>query len=169
MPGKGSLSMAQSDPPWSAAAGRFAACLLLWLVLTGPGLADLAVGVFAAGCAAWVSLRLIPASGARLSWPSLAGLLLRLPWQSLVAGVDVARRALDPRLPLRTGLVAAPCGLAPGMGRDAFRALMSLQPGTLPVSAGEGGELMIHCLDTSQPVVAQMAAEEARFRRVIGS
>ena len=26
-------------------------------------------------------------------------------WKSVVAGVDVARRALDPRLPLRTGFV----------------------------------------------------------------
>jgi multicomponent Na+:H+ antiporter subunit E len=45
---------------------------------------------------------------------------------------------------------------------------MSLQPGTLPVSAGEEGEILFHCLDTGQPVMAGLAVEEERFLRALG-
>lgn len=145
---------------------RFLAYLLLWLVLIGISPANLAIGLFAAAVATRVSLMLLPPAGRRLAPLALAGLALRLPWQSLVAGIDVARRALDPRLPLRPGFVTHDCRLPPGPGRDAFRALMSLQPGALPVSDEAEGPMLIHCLDTDQPVAAQMAAEEALFRRL---
>jgi multicomponent Na+:H+ antiporter subunit E len=32
----------------------------------------------------------------------------RFLWQSVVAGVDIARRVFDPRLPLNTGFVVYP-------------------------------------------------------------
>lgn len=145
---------------------RFVAYLALWLVLIGFSVPDLAVGIVAAASATWISVLLLPVSGRRLSPVALARLAARLPWQSLVAGVDVARRALDPRLPLQTGFVTYATGLAGGPSRNAFRALTSLQPGTLPVSVEETGDLLIHCLDMSQPVAAQLAAEEALFAQV---
>ena len=80
---------------------RFVVYLALWLVLIGFGWTDFAVGVLAAACATWVSVLLLPVSGERVSPTALARLAVRLPWQSLIAGADVARRALDPRLPLR--------------------------------------------------------------------
>jgi multicomponent Na+:H+ antiporter subunit E len=145
---------------------RFVAYLALWLVLIGFSVTDLAVGVVTAACATWVSVLLLPVTGRRLSPAALARLAVRLPWQSLVAGVDVARRALDPRLPLQPGFITYSTGLANGPGRNAFRALTSLQPGTLPVSVEESGDLQIHCLDTGQPVAAQLAAEEALFAQL---
>lgn len=145
---------------------RFVAYLALWLALIGLSAADLAVGVVTAACATWVSVLLLPLSGRRLSLSALARLAVRLPWQSLVAGVDVARRALDPRLPLQTGFITCTTELASGPARNAFRALMSLQPGTLPVGIEDSGDLLIHCLDTSQPVAAQLAAEEALFAQL---
>jgi multicomponent Na+:H+ antiporter subunit E len=64
-----------------------------------------------------------------------------------MAGVDVARRALDPRLPLRPGFVTYAPRLPPGGARDAFCALASLMPGTLPADTNEDGTLLVHCLD----------------------
>jgi multicomponent Na+:H+ antiporter subunit E len=55
-----------------------------------------------------------------------------------------------------------------GIARDGFTAFASLMPGTLPVESEAGGALLVHCLDTDQPVAAQMAAEAARFARAIG-
>ena len=85
----------------------------------------------------------------------------------MVAGWDVAVRALSPRLPVRPGFVVYPVGFPPGVTRNVFTTLTSLLPGTVP--AGEEGDgLLYHCLDVGQPVVAQLAAEEAELARVIG-
>ena len=61
-----------------------------------------------------------------------------------------------------------PTRLAPGPTRDAFCALSSLLPGTLPTGADQGGALVVHCLDVGQDVRAQMAAEEAKLLAVAG-
>ena len=86
----------------------------------------------------------------------------------MLAGADVARRALDPKLPLDPGFMRYPSGLPPGTARNAFTALMSLLPGTVPVGSDQNGALVIHCLDVRQPVAAQLAAEEALLVRIIG-
>lgn len=148
---------------------RFAGYLVLWLILIGYSLADFAVGVLAAVCATFVSIMLLPVSGQEFSFAALARLAIRLPWQSLVAGADVARRALDPRLPLQPGFITYATRLPSGPGRDAFCALTSLQPGTLPVRSGQAGDLLIHCLDTRQPVASQLAREEVLFAQVMRS
>jgi multicomponent Na+:H+ antiporter subunit E len=142
--------------------------LLLWVILIGTGSLDTVVGLFAVVTATWASLLLVPAGTGMVTPLAVVVLLARLPWQSLVAGVDVARRALDPRLPLHPGLVSCPPRLPPGLARNAFRALMSLQPGSLPVSIGAEGDILVHCLDVHQPVAAQMAAEETLFLRLSG-
>jgi multicomponent Na+:H+ antiporter subunit E len=85
-----------------------------------------------------------------------------------VAGADVARRALDPRLPVYPGFVLYPVGLPRGVARNTFTSLMSLLPGTVPTRLDNTGALLIHCLDMTQPVAAQLADEEALFARVIG-
>jgi multicomponent Na+:H+ antiporter subunit E len=94
-------------------------------------------------------------------------LALRFLSQSVIAGVDVATRALDPRLPLRPGFVDYPVGFPPGTTRNVFTTLTSLLPGTVPIEE-ESGELVYHCLDIEQPVVSQLAAEEAALRRALG-
>jgi multicomponent Na+:H+ antiporter subunit E len=45
---------------------------------------------------------------------------------------------------------------------------MSLLPGSLPAGSDAMGGMLIHCLDTRQPIAAQLAAEEALFVRVVG-
>jgi len=98
---------------------------------------------------------------------ALARLALRFLRQSVIAGVDVAWRALDPRLPVRPGFVVYPVRLAPGPARNAFSALASLVPGTVPAGAAEGGALLVHGLDVGQPVAAQLATEEALLVRAL--
>lgn len=150
-----------------AATARGAMLLAFWVMLIGPGAADLAVGLVTAAAAACVSLRLLPAGSARLHPAALPGLVLRFAWQSVVAGWDVARRALDPRLPVRPGFVAYPVGLPPGPACNLFTTLTSLLPGTVP-AGDEGGALLYHCLDVAQPVAAQLAEEEAALSRALG-
>jgi len=147
---------------------RAAGFFILWMVLTGGNPADLVAGAVAAMAATWASLRLLPPGTSSVRPAALARLALRFLHQSVVAGVDVARRALDPRLPLHPGFVVYPVGLPRGPARNMFTTLMSLLPGTVPTGSDEKGGLLIHCLDVEQPVAAQLAAEEGLFARVIG-
>jgi multicomponent Na+:H+ antiporter subunit E len=139
-----------------------------WLVLTDADTGDLAAGLAAAVAATWASLRLMPAQQWSLRPIKLAEFVLHFLRQSIVAGVDVARRALDPRLRLRPGFVVYQAHLPPGTARDAFCAIMSLLPGTLPCGPADGNGLTVHCLDVTQPVMEQLAAEETLCMQTVG-
>jgi len=145
---------------------RLIGFLAFWVVLSGADLADLPIGIVAAVAATWTSLRLLPPGPTRISLPALGGLALRFFCQSIVAGVDVAWRALHPRLPLRPGFVAYAVQFPPGTARNAFAALTSLLPGTVP-AADERRALVYHCLDVDQPVVSQLSAEEAAMAKAL--
>lgn len=151
---------------WRVATFRAAFFLCLWLVLAGANFADLPAATAASAAATWTSLRLLEPGSSRRSLPAMARLALLFLYQSVVAGVDVARRALDPRLPLRPGFVIYPTGLSRGVRRNVFTTLTSLLPGTVPAGE-ENGRIVYHCLDVGQPVVAELAAEEAALVRAL--
>ena len=151
-----------------SAAVRAIGFAILWLLLAGGSPPDLGAGAVAVVAATWVSLHLLPPSTSRMRPVALARLALRFLYQSVMAGADVARRALDPRLPLSPGFVVYPVGLSSGPGRNMLTSLMSLLPGTVPTGTDPGDRLLIHCLDIQQPITAQLTAEEVRFVQVIG-
>jgi multicomponent Na+:H+ antiporter subunit E len=137
-------------------------------MISGHNFADLPIGLVAVAAATWTSLRLLPAARSRPRPVFLVALALRFMRQSAISGTEVAWRALNPKLPLRPGFVAYPLRLPPGGEQSAFCALSSLLPGTLPTGTDDNGELLVHCLDTSQPVAANLAAEETLFIRALG-
>jgi multicomponent Na+:H+ antiporter subunit E len=140
----------------------------LWLVLTDATVADLVPGLLAALAATWASLRLMPARQTTLHAVSLVKFVLHFLHQSIVAGTEVALRALHPRLPLRAGFVIYQPRLPPGTRRDVFCTIASLMPGTLPCGTADGNGLAVHCLDVTQPVIEQLSAEEVLCIRAIG-
>ena len=149
--------------PRRSAVLRAAAFFGFWLVLMQTvKAADLAFGACAAIGATWVSLHLSPPAAGGLRFGRLLALLPHFLWQSVRSGIDVARFALDPRLPLRPGFVNCPLGFAPGLARNTFATITSLLPGTVPCDEVEG-VLVYHCLDTTQLVVEQLLEEERRF------
>jgi len=145
---------------------RGAGFLGLWIVLIGLDPLDLAVGVVTAAVASWASLRLLPPETQRVRLAAVPALALRFVWQSVVAGVDVARRAFAPRMPLKPGFVVYPTRYPRGPARNTFASLTSLLPGTVPVRDDERG-LEYHCLDVGQPVTEQLAAEEDAVARAL--
>jgi multicomponent Na+:H+ antiporter subunit E len=147
-------------------AARVAFFFGLWLMIAGWSAKDLPVGLVAAGGAAWISLTLVPASGFHPRFAPLALLLARFLRGSVVAGFDVARRALSPRPDLHPGFIACPLTLPPGFARNAFCLHQSLQPGTLPTGA-EGENLLVHGLDIRQPIAARLTADEALFKEAV--
>lgn len=156
-----------------AALARGAWFFGFWLLLVGPEaldgfvanasiflVGDLLVGFLATVAATWVSLRLLPPSLGCLRIGALVKLVAHFLWQSITAGVEVARRAFDPRLRLKPGFVAYPTGIPAGTGRAVFGAVTSLMPGTLLVGTDPDGTLIYHCLDLDQPVAAALARDE---------
>ena len=133
----------------------------MWVVLIGIDPLDLAVGLPTAALAAWASLRLLPPGVPGLRTDRRASCWCRASCgMSVVAGLDVARRALAPGVPLQPGFITDPVELPRGPLRNWFASITSLMPGTVPV-ADERDALVYHCLDVSQPVVEQLKAEAA--------
>src|SRR5262249_34563292 len=91
-----------------AVAVRAALFLALWLILAGVTRADLPAAAASVIAAVWASLRLMPAGALQWSSGGIIRLVSRFPLEALAAGIDVARRAIAPSLPLRPGFVACP-------------------------------------------------------------
>jgi multicomponent Na+:H+ antiporter subunit E len=148
-------------------AGRALLFLVFWLSISGWKAADLPVGLVAVAAATWTSLALLPAQANSPRLGALAAFAVSFFRGSALSGFDVAKRALRPQLDLRPGLVTAPLRLPAGNARNAFTAIASLMPGTLPVGT-ERDALLIHGLDIGQPIARDLAREEALFMRAFG-
>jgi multicomponent Na+:H+ antiporter subunit E len=155
----------RSRPLAAAYARRLAVFLALWLIIAGPG--AWIVGLLAAGLAAHVSLRLLPArlSGIRLL--RAATLAPGFLWASFLGGLDVIGRAFHPRMPLNPGWIVHHSRLPSSGARAALGSDLSLMPGTL-AAGGRGDQIYIHCLDLDQAVGSQIAREERRVGQTIG-
>jgi multicomponent Na+:H+ antiporter subunit E len=148
---------------WRVALARALCFIAIWLILMPSAKpADLACGLIATLVATQMSLRLLPPAAGRIRLGALLVFAPHFLAQSLLAGIDVARRALHPRLPLQPGIVVYRTGFPPGLARNEFAIITSLLPGSLPIDETEDG-LVYHCLDITQPVLEQMADEERRL------
>lgn len=149
---------------------RALAYFLVWVVLLGDvSVGDAAVGILVALAAASLGIALQPPRDGALRIGSLAMLLASFLRDSLVAGIDVARRAFSPAMPLRTGFVTFRVAAPPGDDRSLFTGLTSLMPGSVPAGVDASGDVIFHCLDTDQPVTEQLAAYEQRLADALGS
>ncbi|MGA0564286.1 Na+/H+ antiporter subunit E [Ancylobacter sp. VNQ12] len=147
----------------AAILGRAAVLYLVWVAMAGTAVADLAIGVPAAALATYVSLKLLPPGMAGLAPGALLRLSLGLPVRSLIAGIKVARLALGSGRLEHAGIVACPLELPPGVARETFLALASLQPGSLPVEEREGGTALVQVIDARDDIAGAFAQEQRRF------
>lgn len=155
---------------WPAFVRRAAAYLLLWMVVAGGDAVDVGPGVAAAILAAWASIRLMPPdpAGGSVRWLAALRLLGHFAWVSVLAGLDVARRAFSPRLGIAPGYAPYRPEMPPSDARSLFLAMTSQMPGTIPSGLQSPDTVAYHCLDAAQPVQRQLADEEARLRAVLG-
>jgi len=148
-----------------AALARGAVFFGLWLVLTGAEPLGLPFGLIAAFCATYASLRLLPPGPGAIAASALPRLALILLRQSFSAGWDVALRAFASPPRLAPGVIEVPLAIPPGPSRDAFRALASLAPGSLPLEDQPDGGLRLHALDLAMPLEKDLAETKAAFAR----
>ncbi|WP_254200478.1 MULTISPECIES: Na+/H+ antiporter subunit E [unclassified Lysobacter] len=146
---------------------RGAGFLALWIVLMPSAKpADVAFGLVASVLATWTSLQLLRPEAGHLKFGALLALGPHFLWQSVLAGIDVARRAFDPRLPLAPGIVECPVAFPRGVTRNTFAAITSLLPGSVP--CGETQDTLVyHCLDRDLPNTEQLKREEQLFARAL--
>ncbi|MEA2094975.1 MAG: Na+/H+ antiporter subunit E [Pseudomonadota bacterium] len=138
---------------------------LLWWILTEGAINSWLVGVPVVVFAVLASGTLLPA----VSW-SLSGIVRFVPfflWRSLYGGVDVARRALHPRLPISPGLFDHRWRLPPGLPRVFMANTVSLLPGTLSTELDEE-HLCVHILDHTGDFASELTLIEARVAQLFG-
>lgn len=141
---------------------------LFWLLLSGSfHPVDLALGMILSLALGWLANRAYRGEDApSLSPGQLVGLvlyLLHLVRLITAAAFHVARRVLDPRLPIAPVTVVHHTSLRREVSRVALANSLTLTPGTLTVDL-EGSELRIHCLE--EGFGAQIERLEERIARV---
>ena len=138
---------------------------LMWWILTDGAMDSWPVGLPVVLLATLLSVMLMPA----LSW-SLRGILRFIPyflWYSIRGGVDVARRAMHPQLPISPGLFDYRFRLPPGLSRVFMANTVSLLPGTLSVELEEE-ILRIHVLDETVAIDEELNVLENRLADIFG-
>jgi multicomponent Na+:H+ antiporter subunit E len=110
-----------------------------------------------------VRMRLVDDEGIPL------GLLLRAPrflpwmfWQIAKSNVDVARRILNPRLPIHPMVIRVKASQRRDAGRVIYANCITLTPGTVSIDV-EGDEIVVHALSRES---AQGLASGEMDRRV---
>ncbi len=146
---------------------RFPLFVLVWLGLTEGDLKAWGLGLVVAVLAAWASLALPGARPWRWKLPGLLAFIPFFLWHSLRGGVDVARRAYLPRLPLDPALVEHPLRLPDGPSRIFLVNTVNLLPGTLSAEL-RGNLAVIHMLDASLPAIRELQLLEAKVARLFG-
>ncbi len=138
---------------------------LLWWILTLGAIDSWLVGVPVVLLAVLASGWLLPP----ISWslPGAASFVPFFLWRSLYGGVDVARRALHPQLPISPGLFDYRWRLPPGLPRVFMANTVSLLPGTLSAELGKE-YLRVHVLDQSGDFIPELSIVEERVARLFG-
>lgn len=77
-------------------------------------------------------------------------------------GIRVARIVLDPKLPIRPGIIAIPSGMKTELGVALSAHAITVTPGEQVVEIGDDGTMYTHCLDV---VSSAAGAEEAQRKR----
>lgn len=149
----------------------FCGCLALYLALTGnlaPSNWLLAV-IF--GAAATVLAR--PPHGKRYKlaqWPRVMG--RKLWWVGrygvaliidiIKCGITVAQMIIDPKLPIRPGLIM----VSSGSPNETITAIsghgITVTPGEQVIEFGDHGEMFVHCLDEVSSAASAEAAQAKR-------
>lgn len=144
---------------------RAAVFALIWWILTGGEPGSWLIGGVVIVLATLTSLSLLP----KIPFSTL-GFIRFVPfflWRSFKGGIDVARCALHPRLPLAPSLREYTFRLPKGPARVFMANTVTLLPGTLSVDVGDAG-LLVHMLDETRPFDTELDAVERRVADLFG-
>ena len=142
-----------------------------WLLWSGHFEALLlALGLVSCALVLVIALRmkLVDREGVPLSL--LPGLPLYAPWllwEVFKANVDVARRVLDPRLPISPRLIRVKASQRTALARTVYANSITLTPGTVSVEL-EGDEITVHALTAEAALELESGKMDRRVCRLEG-
>ena len=143
---------------------------LTWVALTGDlSVASVAFGVLLG----WLAVRVARPLGlfpifAKVRPTKVAGLILFLGWEIVVANLKVVAAVLGPRRLLRPALVAVPLDAETDGQIAVLSNLISLTPGTLSLDVSpDRRTLYVHTMSTSSPDALRREIKEGFERRVL--
>jgi multicomponent Na+:H+ antiporter subunit E len=87
-----------------------------------------------------------------------------LAYDIIRSGLSVARIVLDPKLPIRPGILAIPSECETDLGVALSSHALSVTPGEIVVGVDQEGTLYIHCLDASHAEETIREAQTLRRR-----
>jgi multicomponent Na+:H+ antiporter subunit E len=148
--------------------GRTAAFIVVWFVASEAQVSSLVIGVPIALMAAALSVVLQPRTVTRFYLPGALRFVRFFAVQSVLGGIDVAFRALGPRLRLEPAVVRYPLRLSGTLPRVFFINTISLLPGTLSSGLMDDA-IEVHVLDCSGPVIEDLARVEERVADLFGA
>ena len=143
-----------------AIASTFIVCYIFWLLITGQ-----IVAIFSGASSAQIliagavvsilvsvfSARFFIHKGAFYLFNPAKFLVMLFysciifMWELIKANVDMARRALSPRLPVNPGIVKIPVNVESEYGQTMVANSITLTPGTVTIKI-ENDKLTVHCL-----------------------
>lgn len=148
---------------------RFAVFFAVFIAFTGIGVEEAAFGVVAAAMASAISQRLGSIDMARFSPRGLIRFLPYFANVSVRGGIDVARRAFLPSMPLAPGVVDYELRVEPGEAAAVFfGAVISLIPGTLCVEIDRTNTVVVHVVDLGGDYGVELERLERRVAAVFG-
>ncbi len=138
---------------------------LIWWALTDGDTSSWWIGAPAVVLSVMASMALIPP--VPLVWSAWLRFAPFFFIRSLMGGVDVAWRALHPRLPIAPDLIEYPLNLPPGLAQVVMINMVSLLPGTLSAELDQR-VLKVHVLDSRNDFKSELVAIEQHVARMFG-
>lgn len=83
-------------------------------------------------------------------------------WDVIRGGIATARIVLDPKLPLKAGIVAIPYGKKSELGSAFSAHAITLSPGELVVEIDSDGNMYTHCLNVDETLAAAESGQAKR-------
>lgn len=133
----------------------------LWSLLSNHTWHDWPLILLAVAAAVAASFALWPVAAWRWRLVPFLRFVPYFLWESLTGGIDVARRALSPAMPLVPALIDFPLRLRSEAARVFFAWTLSLLPGTASVRL-DATRLRVHVLDGRLPNERKLRQLESR-------
>ncbi len=133
---------------------------LIWWALTDGEAESWRVGLPTVFISVFVSMLLTNHPPNRWKVLSIVRFMGFFASASVRGGIDVARRAFHPRMPLKPDWVNYPLKLKHPSARLLLANTISLLPGTLSADL-QDNQIKVHVLDSDQPILTELQALES--------
>ena len=141
-------------------------CLLIYLALTmNLAISNIVVGLLiGVGVALFIkpARTNVPLSRLPLGIVTFFVYVALLALDVVRSGINVARIVLDPKLPIRPGVVAIKSGTKSELGTALSAHAITITPGEMVIEIGDDGTMYTHCLDAVSSGAGADAAQAKR-------